>query len=214
MKIRWKIAQTLELLWWRKYLHKKDKNAYLIWKRNYWADFLMEIQEFYQLKPTDVLLDLGCGPAGIFIQFPNNEVDAIDPLIEKYEENLIHFSKIDYPKTNFITQNIEDVVSNKKYAAIFCINVINHVDDIQKAVKNIHSLANSETKIILSIDCHQSNFWQKIFALIPGDILHPHQYTLAGYKNLFQQQGLKINFEKKLNSDLFFDYWVLGLEKI
>ena len=84
---------------------------------------------------------------------------------------------------------------------------------IQKAVKNIHSLANSATKIMISIDCHKSTFWQKIFAMIPGDILHPHQFDLEEYKNHLTSRGLTIISEKKLKSEFFFDHWMLIAKK-
>lgn len=213
MKYRWKIAQWFELQWWQRYLAHRDKNQYLHWKRDYWMQFLSNMKEFYQPKSSDVLLDLGCGPAGIFIAFPQNEIDAIDPLLNAYEDKLSTFSKKEYQQVHFIQENIEEFTSTKVYDTIFCINVINHVEDIHKAIQNIYQLASNHSKIIISIDCHNYIALQKLFALIPGDILHPHQYTLSGYKKLFEQYGFKISFEKKLKSATIFDYWVIGMQK-
>jgi 2-polyprenyl-3-methyl-5-hydroxy-6-metoxy-1,4-benzoquinol methylase len=213
LKIRWRIAQAFELLWWQRYLHTKDEKSYLIWKKNYWINFLNEIKDFCQTDENSKILDLGCGPAGIYLVFDKNEIDAVDPLINLYEEKIPHFKKANFPQVHFFCDSIENFTSSKNYATIFCINAINHVSDIEQAVKNLSTLADANTKIIVSIDSHKYTLLQKIFSWIPGDILHPHQYTLEGYKNLFQKHGFEIHFEKKLKSEMIFDYWVLGMRK-
>jgi len=62
---KWKIAQKLELKWWKNYLNKKDVDQYLQWKRDYWNQFLADISESVSLQPDSNVLDAGSGPAGI-----------------------------------------------------------------------------------------------------------------------------------------------------
>ena len=88
------------------------------------------------------------------------------------------------------------------------------MENFDLAVKNIHELANTDTQIIISLDAHRSNWWQKIFAFIPGDVLHPQQYTLETYKKLFESNGLQVVFQKQLGKEAMFDYWALGLKKM
>ena len=87
MKFRWKIAQFFEAWWWRNYLRGKSIPDYLEWKRQYWWAFLEKIE--LNVGPEANILDAGCGPAGIFILFPENKVTAVDPLLAIVRVELI-----------------------------------------------------------------------------------------------------------------------------
>src|SRR4051812_40338158 len=131
MTFRWKIAQRLELRWWQTYLQGKSKEEYLEWKRNYWKGVLAMLTDTITIHSSMSICDLGCGPAGIFIALPGNQITAIDPLIEKYESQLAFFRRTVYPNTTFIPLSIEDFEAGK-YDLVFCMNAINHVYDIEK----------------------------------------------------------------------------------
>ena len=34
--MKWKLAQFLELIWWKRYLRKKKVSEYVVWKKEYW----------------------------------------------------------------------------------------------------------------------------------------------------------------------------------
>ena len=91
--LRWKVAQWFELRWWKNYLHGKNKEEYLAWKKNYWLNMLAEIAADVKIDAEKIICDLGCGPAGIFIALPGNKVTAVDPLIDAYENQTPFFSK-------------------------------------------------------------------------------------------------------------------------
>ena len=77
MNFRWKIAQAAEMRWWKTYLKKKPVADYLQNKKAYWHRVL-KLADVH-IKDSDLVLDAGCGPAGIFIILNNNTVDAIGP---------------------------------------------------------------------------------------------------------------------------------------
>ena len=41
--IKWRLAQKLERLWWKRYLKDRSVEDYLNWKKKYWRSFLKEI---------------------------------------------------------------------------------------------------------------------------------------------------------------------------
>ena len=84
--IKWNIAQKAELKWWQQYLKGKDVEAYHTWKRAYWQGILDKIAGSAPIREGMSILDAGCGPAGMFMQLPNCNVDALDPLLDKYEK--------------------------------------------------------------------------------------------------------------------------------
>lgn len=211
--IRWKIAQWFELKWWENYFHSKDKAQYYEWKKNYWQNLLDKIANAVSVEPSDTIADLGCGPAGIFILFPKNKVVAIDPLLDKYESNLSFFSKSDYPNVHFQNVALEDFKSTEKMDVVFCMNAINHVSDLQKSFQILSGVAKEKGKIVVTIDAHNHTFFKQLFRLIPGDILHPHQYDLKEYENFLEQNGCKVLETMLLKHEFFFDHYMIVAEK-
>ncbi len=152
-------------------------------------------------------IDLGCGPAGIFLLFKN--ATAVDPLINMYDKDLAHFSFKNYPDNTFINASIEDFLPAETYDTIFCINAINHVADMKKGLEKLSACAHEGSQLIISIDAHNHSFLKKIFQLLPGDILHPHQYNLAEYKQEIEAAGWKITNTFCLDEAFIFNYYVV-----
>lgn len=205
--IRWRIAQFFEIWWWRFYLKKKDPAAYLTWKKNYWNQFLEKSK--IKPHPGQAVLDAGCGPAGIFTILDHLHPTAIDPLLGAYEGKLPHFSKDFWPGTQFQCVDIESFAPQYKFDIIFCLNVINHVQHLHKSLDNLTSLLQPGGTLALSIDAHNFQTAKKIMRIIPGDILHPHQYDLQEYRNMLTARGLTISNEVLIRKNLLFDYWLI-----
>ena len=83
---------------------------------------------------------------------------------------------------------------NKKFDAIVCINVIEHIKNDTVAIKNIHKLLKSGGAVV---------------ALVPaGDLLysdydrllgHYRRYTVSSFRKKFQSAGFKIKSSRYLN---------------
>ncbi|MCX8479535.1 MAG: class I SAM-dependent methyltransferase, partial [Chitinophagales bacterium] len=136
---KWRLAQNLEIRWWKRYLTGKDKSTYYEWKRNYWLNALNELKEFVPKLSGLHIADVGSGPAGIFTILNENMVDAIDPLIDSYKNNISIFSTEDFPWVNFVNQDLENWTPEKKYDVIFCLNAINHVENIYQGYRNLYT---------------------------------------------------------------------------
>jgi len=211
---RWKVAQWFERKWWQNYLSKKDPSTYLEWKRNYWESFYEKFSDIVPVEASTFVLDAGCGPAGIFMNFTNQQTTAFDPLLDAYETDFPHFKKSMYPSVEFKTCSLEEFNDYNKYDVVFCINAINHVKDIQGATKQLVTSAKKGAKIIISIDAHNHKWLQPFFKLIPGDILHPHQYNLEEYIQLFEDCGIKTLRTICDKKEFVFNYHVVVGEKI
>lgn len=214
IKVKWKIAQFFESIWWRKYLHKKDTQQYLQWKNNYWQQFIGQyIQPLLALNNEPLnILDAGCGPAGIFMALKPYQVDAIDPLLLQYEK-LQHFKKQNYEWVNFHQQKIELLQTVNKYDAVFCLNAINHVDNIQQAFNKLYKATKPNTYLFISTDAHNYKWLSCLFQLFPVDALHPHQYTIEAYQQLFNQDNVKVVRTDIIKKGLIFDYVLFTLKK-
>jgi 2-polyprenyl-6-hydroxyphenyl methylase/3-demethylubiquinone-9 3-methyltransferase len=215
MALRWKIAQWFELRWWKNYLRNKDRTAYLNWKISYWTGLLNKISGQIKIAPGDTVADLGCGPAGIYIALPGNRVVAVDPLLDRYTAGISFFRASDFPNTEFITSTIE-AFDNKGelFDVVFCMNAINHVHDIHGAFRKLHGLCKAEGAVVVSIDAHNHSFFKHLFRLIPGDILHPHQYDLEEYKKLLAVNDWKITSTELIKHEFFFDHYMLVAKQL
>ncbi len=223
-KVKWRVAQWFELRWWKGYLRGKDKAEYLAWKREYWRGILEKCgvsaesrggesagvgETSEVLGNNKTICDLGCGPAGVFIALPNNKVTAVDPLIDAYEKQTPFFSKSDYPNVRFVRSTIEEFETSDVYDLVFCMNAINHVHDIEKGFEKLKDVCAPGGTLMVSIDAHNYSFFKYLFRLIPGDVLHPHQYDLEEYKAFIEKQGMRIVKMELLKQEGIFNHYLL-----
>jgi SAM-dependent methyltransferase len=209
-KIRWQIAQFFEKRWWQSYLKKKQPESYLAWKHQYWLQFLHELDLPLQ-HITSPILDVGCGPAGIFMLF-ENEITALDPLLADYE-NLAIFKPQLYSQVNFVNVSFENFETDKAFKTIFCLNAINHFQDLKASFQKLGKICAKDGKVIVSVDAHNHLFFRKLFAWLPLDILHPHQYFLEEYLAFLEQENFTIEKKVRMKKDFFFSYWVIVAKK-
>ena len=204
---RWKIAQAFEIRWWRHYLRKQSKEDYLEWKRKYWQNFL--VNNAIEPLPGQTILDVGCGPAGVYMLLDQQKVAAVDPLLSRYSADLVHFDQKAYPWVNFHPLAFEDYVLEQQFDKVFCLNAINHVADIEFCFDHLVAACRSGGELIVSIDAHNHEIFKKLFRWIPGDILHPHQYDLAEYEKMLTDRGCSLIRTKLYKEEFFFNYYVL-----
>ena len=211
MSLRWKIAQAAEIRWWQNYLRQQPKTDYLLWKKGYWESLLSTLN--LSFSKTDKILDAGCGPAGIFMNLQDYQVDALDPLIGEYEEKLDHFSKNAYPDIRFFNDPLENFEPDHSYDKVFCLNAINHVANLDLCIDKLVSFTKKGGTLILSVDAHNYVFFKKIFSWLPGDILHPHQFDLKEYQKMITDRNCIIEKTELYKTEFFFNYYILVITK-
>ncbi len=216
MLLRWKIAQWFELQWWKRYLSGKSKEEYIAWKTNYWLELMRTLELERTIEEANTIIDFGCGPFGLPLanQQWKKELTAVDPLLDEYAATIPFFNKKDYPETHFVTKSIEDFSSSITYNIVFCMNAINHVHAIDKAFDVVVNSAQQNSTIVVSIDAHNFSFFKFLFRLIPGDILHPHQYDLKEYCRFLESRNCKIEQAVCIKQEFFFNHYVLVARKL
>lgn len=212
---KWKIAQWLELKWWKRYTANKSKQDYLAWKTDYWKQLFEKIGTMRDIRNAEQMVDFGCGPFGVALlnETWQKQLISLDPLIDSYEKELPFFAKKDYPHTTFLHQKMEDFSSENTFDFVFCLNAINHVADIEKAFFVLSKASCPKGKLVLGIDAHHFSFLKHLFRLIPGDALHPHQHDLNEYLSLLESHHFNVISKHKINNDFIFGYWVVVAER-
>jgi SAM-dependent methyltransferase len=207
--LRWRIAQSLELLWWRRYLGRRDVAAYHAWKRRYWQEFLAQIGDAPPAGHERVL-DAGCGPAGVFMLFDGVcEVDAVDPLLGAYERRLPHFAREMYPGVRFHAAALEAFASPIPHDRVYCLNAINHVADLDAAFDALVRAVRPGGRLCVSIDAHRRRWTRTLLRAVPADVLHPHQHGVDDYVAMLAARDCAIERRITVRRELLFDYVVL-----
>jgi 2-polyprenyl-6-hydroxyphenyl methylase/3-demethylubiquinone-9 3-methyltransferase len=89
------------------------------------------------------------------------------------------------------------------------LNAINHVADLETAFDQLIGSAKVGATVVVSIDAHNHAWLKKIFRLVPGDILHPHQYDLNEYVEMLAKRGVKIESKILKKEENIFNYYIL-----
>ncbi|MCO6487447.1 MAG: class I SAM-dependent methyltransferase [Phaeodactylibacter sp.] len=207
MNLRWKAAQAAEIRWWRAYLRNKKPEAYLEQKAAYWRRVLEAAQ--YEPAAGTRVLDAGCGPAGIFIILEAQEVHAVDPLLGAYQADLPHFDPSRYPYVRFFAEPLESFDPPEPYDTIFCLNAINHVADLEKSLDVLAGALKPGGRLLLSVDVHKHGALKKLFRWVPGDVLHPQQYSLGDYQRMLRERGLEVERAVRLKEGRVFDFFLM-----
>jgi 2-polyprenyl-6-hydroxyphenyl methylase/3-demethylubiquinone-9 3-methyltransferase len=83
------------------------------------------------------------------------------------------------------------------------------VADINLAYDRLVNATKQGGYTVVSIDAHNHSFFKKLFRLIPGDILHPHQYDLDEYSDFMTKRGCTILKKQLVKREFFFSHYVV-----
>jgi 2-polyprenyl-6-hydroxyphenyl methylase/3-demethylubiquinone-9 3-methyltransferase len=211
MSLRWRIAQKLELAWWRCYLTRRPSAAYLEAKKRYWQRLLNTAG--LALRPGSRILDAGCGPAGIFLVLYGHEVVAIDPLIAAYSTYLPVFEPARYPWVVFRACRLEDFADASGFDLACCMNAVNHVEDWEGCLRQLHQLLRPEGRLLLSVDVHRRKGWQRLLQGSGADLLHPHQHRQEEYLTFLGKLGFKDLSFHRIRAGKVFDHVLISARK-
>lgn len=153
------------------------------------------VRTFCELKPTFNLLDVGCGTGG-FASLLKSDCNVIG--IDTSDIAL------DYSRKRGLT-NIKNCYLNQfdknqygKIDAITMLDVIEHIEDDAKVVKEAYDLLVNGGYMFASVPAYQW-LWSH------HDEIHMHyrRYTVTRFKKLFRDAGFKVMYSSYFNTILF-----------
>jgi len=203
-KTDWQIAQKAELECWTLDRAKFQSPIYLQAKKAFWRSVLNMLRNYVSLADLSnkKVLEFGCGPTGIFLLVDKNpQYLCLDPLMNEY---LNHFPFVRKSGVSFINSKIEDYHNTDKFDFILGFNALDHVDDIQRAIKRVYDAVSHKGLVIISVNVHNYSFFQQLLSRTYSifDKLHKHQYTSRQYRDLFLSTGFNVVDEICLDSAL------------
>jgi SAM-dependent methyltransferase len=142
-----------------------------------------------------------------------NDVVAVDPLLPSYEKMGL-LAPSSFENVRFEAANIEELEHMARFDVVFCINAINHVQDLNKSLHTLSQAAKPSATLVITTDCHRFHFYRLLFRLIPLDILHPHQFSELEYIAAIEKHQIRVVRKVQLKHNHFFKYMAFVCEKI
>lgn len=212
MNTSWQRAQKAEIDCWVANQGKIATDVYQAAKRTLWVNIFNKLMGFVQLSElqTKQVLEFGSGPTGVFMLIPENRnFICLDPLMNDYLQN---FPSMRDSQVRFINGKLENFERPDTFDIILGFNAIDHVDDIQDALRRLKSLCRPDTRVVLSVNVHRLPPIQRMLSwLYPiVDKLHKYQYTSSQYQALFTEAGFRIINEINLDPELYHFEQALG----
>lgn len=125
----------------------------IISEKNFtYTPLFKKIQKY--LEPQLKILDAGCGEGNISLILAKNHhrVWGIDLSKQKVSLAKKRAKKLNLEKcATFSVGNLEKLTINKKFDVVFCIEVLEHVKNDEKVIRNLFSLLNSGGLIIITV---------------------------------------------------------------
>jgi SAM-dependent methyltransferase len=183
---RWKETEKL-------YKTKKEKNPeILLYKLKQWKGFLSILKKAIKFEKYEKYLEVGGGGYPFSYILKGNDCIVIDPFEEPlYDKFSFKFQKV----------KIENFRKKEQFDKIFCFNVLDHVDDIERTLSVCSKLCKKQGFFIVALNTYNSRFYQSFFQRFNRflDKPHPHHFMKSDIISLVTEFHFNIIF---FNDDL------------
>ncbi|OGL45996.1 MAG: hypothetical protein A2W05_01170 [Candidatus Schekmanbacteria bacterium RBG_16_38_10] len=121
---------------WRGFNPDEWRNAHIHFKQY----SLIYINRSIEDLKNKIVIEIGCGPAGIVPFLKNTTAIGVDPLIDEYKK----LWDLSNDNVKYIKSEIESFNCSISADIVICWNVLDHVSDIELAIKKINNIIKTE----------------------------------------------------------------------
>ena len=126
-------------------------------KRNWYYHKLLEKYYCFFISEDSSVLEIGCGTGELL-----NSIKPKYGLGVDFSPEMIAIAASRFKNLSFEIQNAEEIDLKSTFEYIIISDLLCSLQDVQKMFKNLHSLVNSKTKIIIS---NYNYLWEPIIKL-------------------------------------------------
>ncbi len=180
---------------WRGFAPREWRVAHIHFKQY----SLMYINRSISDLENKVVIEIGCGPAGI-IPYLNNAIGiGVDPLIDEYKK----MWDLSSDKVKYVCSEIETFKTYIQANVVICWNVLDRVSDIEIATKKLFDILKPDGELWFMINLDDSSGYSKVVKESP-DSAHPYRVNAVSISGLFKKYGFfwkeKVLMEDQLNN--------------
>lgn len=140
------------------------------------------------IDKSEEILDVGCGNGNVLVYLQQNgycKLSGLDPS----ENSIRNIEKKGMPGYCGSIYFIDSSQIKKKFDAIICIGVLEHLLDLHASLRNIMDLLEKEGKIYVAVPCAEG--FAEYICEVPNyfNIEHINYFTLATLDRLLSEAG-------------------------
>lgn len=165
---------------WRGFAPQEWRIAHIHFKQYQ----LMYINRSISELENKVVIEIGCGPAGVIPYLNNAMAIGVDPLIDEYKR----MWDLSSDKVKYICSEIETFETDIQADVVICWNVLDHVSDIEIAINKIFDILRPDGELWFMINLEDtSGFWK----IVKGktNSAHPHRVNIVSISRLMKKYG-------------------------
>jgi 2-polyprenyl-3-methyl-5-hydroxy-6-metoxy-1,4-benzoquinol methylase len=152
----WEDSQKNELHFWQKELSQdnldqRQRNVYYLSKMEGHCSLIKDFVEANDFK-YKVIMDLGSGPQGIMHAIDSFVKIAVDPLMDEFRNLGFDIDRDNVMNVNAKAEDIAAKLRKDFFDVVFCLNSIDHHQDPQLVIDNIHQVLRTGGDLILLTD--------------------------------------------------------------
>jgi len=194
---RWLQAQRAEKDFWHEVLTKSYHGIDVIRSERLKSFYLWElvIEYGFDLAYFDgkTVVEVGCGPYGFVSVIKTKIKVGLDPLMDYFKREYRPSTKeASYMKSMGESLPLSDMCAD----IVFCRNVLNHVSDPTKVVKEMNRILKPAGSLVFQMDTYDffTTYMKKRREMkrLTYDVHHPHSFTTKGILKLMKSYGFEI----------------------
>jgi len=145
---KFKRAQVYQKRYWDE--QWKDKRGRQQQAKKTWNRYIDILKAQADLKPSDKILDIGCGPCGMINFITIGERYGLDPLMDYY------LSNFDMPKeVNWVKGFGEDLpFKDKKFNIVIATDTLDHTENPNRILKEIKRVLKAGGFLFLTVNTY------------------------------------------------------------
>lgn len=147
---------------------------------------LMYINRSISDLENKVVVEVGCGPAGVIPHLNNAAIAVgVDPLIDEYKK----LWDLSNDKVKYICSAIETFKTNIQADVVICWNVLDHVSDIELATKSLFDMLKPDGELwfMINLEDMSGSGWVVLEGSL--DSAHPHRVNAVSISRLMKKYG-------------------------
>jgi SAM-dependent methyltransferase len=179
----------------------ENKAAKSFWIRSRDRLFKKIIYKYFPANESLDLLEVGCGTGSFKGKLATDKRLRITGS-EIYHKGLI-YAKKNYPEVNFIQYSVLDNTLSSRFDGILAFDVLEHIEDDNLALANIHSLLKDGGLFIMTVPQHKF-LWGRLDVIVR----HKRRYQRSDLIRKMITNGFKIKYATSFVFALFPLMWL------
>jgi SAM-dependent methyltransferase len=137
-------------------------------------------------------MDIGGKGTTIFLALRDGERYAVDPVYRDLFQVHPFLKELkEYQGVNFLAAPVEDITIDQPFDTIFCINVLDHMAELDTIIAKIEELLAPSGTLVLVIDCYADRAVRNLIRWFDVDLPHPHHFLAEDILRLFSRLELR-----------------------